>query len=74
MCSPEALVLALLLPGTSLPTCPIIFCGQELGKGIPQLPGFKPQLENTSKQYRTQKCSRENLAKGERILIKSLFF
>lgn len=42
MCSPEALVLALLLPGTSLPTCPIIFCGQELGKGIPQLPGFKP--------------------------------
>lgn len=74
MCSPEAPVLASLLPGTSLPSCPIISCGQELGKGITQLPGFKPKLENTSKQYSTQKCSRENLAMGERILIKSLCF
>lgn len=75
MCSPEAPVLALLLEGTSLSSCPVIPCGQELGKGSPQLPGsFKPKSENTSKEYSTQKCSREDQAIGKIILIKSLCF
>lgn len=75
MCTPEGPVLALLLSGTSLSSYPVIPCGEELGKGSPQLPGsFKPKIENASKQYSTRKYSREDLAIGKIILIKSLFF
>lgn len=73
MCSPEGPVLALLLAGTSLSSCPVIPHGQELGKGSPQLLGsFKLKLENTSKQYSIQKCSSEDLAIGKLILIERL--
>lgn len=75
MCLPEAPLLALLLAGTSLSSCPVIPRGQELGKGSPQLLGsFKFKLENMSKQHSIQKHSSEDLPIGKIILIKSLCF